>query len=82
MVIHLRQLLQLFRIAISHHEPRYSLGTLDAPDNPDYVKQFATNMKTFTNPINWNTTIYMPITRDLSAGKGPTLALVLTSKEH
>ena len=44
-------------------------GPSDAPDNPDYVKQFATNMKTFTNPINWNTTIYMPITRDLSAGK-------------
>jgi hypothetical protein len=44
-------------------------GPSDAPNNPDTVKQFASNMKTFTNPVNWDTTIYMPITRDLSAGK-------------
>lgn len=44
-------------------------GPTDAPNNPNTVKQFATNMKTFTNPINWDTTVYMPITRDLSAGK-------------
>ena len=44
-------------------------GPLDAPNNPDTVKQFASNLRSFTNPINWNSTIYMPITRDLSAGK-------------
>jgi hypothetical protein len=44
-------------------------GPPNAPDNSDFVKQFATNMKTFTDPINWNTTIYMPITREMSAGK-------------
>jgi len=44
-------------------------GPTDAPNSPDLVKQFAGQMKVFTNPLNWNTTIYMPITRDLSAGK-------------
>lgn len=44
-------------------------GPLNAPENLDEVKQFAFNMKSFTNPAIWNTTIYMPITRELSAGK-------------
>ena len=44
-------------------------GPLDAPSNPEIVKQFAGQIKIFTNPVNWDTTIYMPITRDLSAGK-------------
>jgi len=44
-------------------------GPLDAPDNPGIVTQFAGQMKIFTDPVNWDTTIYMPITRDLSAGK-------------
>ena len=44
-------------------------GPENAPDNPNMVKQFATNMRTFTNPAIWDTTIYMPIARELSAGK-------------
>lgn len=44
-------------------------GPTDAPNNPDIVAQFAAQMKIFTDPQNWDTTIYMPITRDLSAGK-------------
>jgi hypothetical protein len=44
-------------------------GPTDAPDNPDMVAQFASQIKIFTNPSNWDSTIYMPITRDLSAGK-------------
>lgn len=44
-------------------------GPNDAPNNPDMVKNFASQMRIFTDPANWNTTIYMPITRDLSAGK-------------
>jgi len=44
-------------------------GPSDAPSNPDIVAQFASQIKLFTNPMNWDTTIYMPITRDLSAGK-------------
>jgi hypothetical protein len=44
-------------------------GPTDAPNNPDIVAQFASQMKIFTDPANWDTTIYMPITRDLSAGK-------------
>ncbi len=44
-------------------------GPLDAPDNPEIVAQFASQLRLMTNPDIWNTTIYMPITRDLSAGK-------------
>jgi hypothetical protein len=44
-------------------------GPTDAPNNPNIVAQFASQMKIFTDPVNWDTTIYMPITRDLSAGK-------------
>ena len=44
-------------------------GPLDAPDNPDIVVQFASQMRSFTDPAKWNSTIYMPITRDLSGGK-------------
>ena len=44
-------------------------GPTDAPNNPDMVTQFASQIKMFTDPQNWDTTIYMPITRDLSAGK-------------
>jgi len=44
-------------------------GPADAPNNPNIVKQFAANMVTFTDPKYWNSTIYMPITREMSAGK-------------
>ena len=44
-------------------------GPSDAPSNPGIVAQFASQIKIFTNPQNWDTTIYMPVTRDLSAGK-------------
>lgn len=44
-------------------------GPLDAPDNPETVAQFASQLRLMTNPDIWDTTIYMPITRDLSAGK-------------
>jgi hypothetical protein len=44
-------------------------GPLDAPDNPDTVTQFASQLRLMTDPKIWDSTIYMPITRDLSAGK-------------
>ena len=44
-------------------------GPDGAPNNPAEVKQFASQLLAFTDPSMWNTTIYMPITRDLSGGK-------------
>ncbi len=44
-------------------------GPTDAPDDPVEVTKFATQMLAFTNPQLWHSTIYMPITRDLSGGK-------------
>lgn len=44
-------------------------GPSDAPQDPAKVKAFANNMIQFTDPSFWNSTLYMPITRELSAGK-------------
>jgi hypothetical protein len=44
-------------------------GPDNAPNNPGQVKEFAANIVSFTNPASWNSTLYMPITRELSAGK-------------
>ncbi len=44
-------------------------GPDGAPNNPTDVKQFASQLLAFTDPSMWNTTIYMPITRDMSGGK-------------
>ncbi len=44
-------------------------GPDGAPNNPQEVKAFASNILAFTDPDIWNSTIYMPITRDLSGGK-------------
>ncbi len=44
-------------------------GPDGAPNNPAEVKQFASQLLAFTDPSMWNTTIYMPITRDMSGGK-------------
>jgi hypothetical protein len=44
-------------------------GPDDAPNNPDDVKSFAAEILMFTSETMWNTTIYMPITRDMSGGK-------------
>lgn len=44
-------------------------GPNDAPSNPAYVAKFALALMTLTNPDMWDSTLYMPITRDLSAGK-------------
>ncbi|HEY0871930.1 MAG TPA: hypothetical protein VGD94_00555 [Vicinamibacterales bacterium] len=44
-------------------------GPHDAPQDPEKVKAFANNMIQFTDPNFWNSTLYMPITRELSAGK-------------
>ncbi len=44
-------------------------GPNDAPSNPAFVAKFAQAIMTLTNPDMWDSTLYMPITRDLSAGK-------------
>jgi len=44
-------------------------GPDGAPNNPEEVKAFASNILAFTDPDMWHSTIYMPITRDLSGGK-------------
>ncbi len=44
-------------------------GPTGAPNNPAEVKQFASQILALTDFNMWNTTIYMPITRDLSGGK-------------
>ncbi len=44
-------------------------GPDNAPNNPEEVKQFAANILVFTDPDMWSSTIYMPITRDMSGGK-------------
>lgn len=44
-------------------------GPSDAPSDPEKVKTFANNMIQLTDPKFWDSTIYMPITRELSAGK-------------
>ena len=44
-------------------------GPDNAPNNPEDVKTFASELLVFTDPALWNTSIYMPITRELSAGK-------------
>lgn len=44
-------------------------GPDKAPNNPQQVKDFASQIQVFTDPDMWYTTIYMPITRDMSAGK-------------
>ena len=44
-------------------------GPQGAPNNPQEVKAFASNILNFTDPDMWDTTIYMPITRDMSGGK-------------
>ena len=44
-------------------------GPDNAPNNPAEVAAFAANILNFTAPENWGSTIYMPITRDLSGGK-------------
>ena len=44
-------------------------GPDGAPNNPAEVKQFASQILAFTDFNMWNTTIYMPISRDLSGGK-------------
>ncbi len=44
-------------------------GPDNAPNNPAEVKAFASNILNFTDASNWGSTIYMPITRDLSGGK-------------
>ena len=44
-------------------------GPDGAPKDPATVRQFASELLAFTDPNIWNTTIYMPITRDMSAGK-------------
>lgn len=49
-------------------------GPDEAPNDPQKVKQFANNMLQFTDPSFWDSTLYMPITRELSAGKRELLA--------
>jgi hypothetical protein len=44
-------------------------GPDGAPTDPKQVKTFATQMLAFTKDDMWYSTIYMPITRDLSGGK-------------
>ena len=44
-------------------------GPTDAPDDPQKVAAFANNMIQMTDPAFWDSTGYMPITRELSAGK-------------
>jgi|CZKI01.1.fsa_nt_gi hypothetical protein len=44
-------------------------GPDGAPNDPNAVKQFANQMLSMTSPDMWYSTIYMPITRDLSGGK-------------
>ena len=44
-------------------------GPTDAPDDPQKVAAFANNMIQMTDPAFWDSTVYMPITRELSAGK-------------
>ncbi|MBI5768072.1 MAG: hypothetical protein HZA93_09770 [Verrucomicrobia bacterium] len=44
-------------------------GPDDAPNNPEDVKNFAAQMLMLTDPQMWMSTVYMPITRDLSGGK-------------
>ncbi len=52
-------------------------GPTDAPNNPAEVRKLAAQMMSFTKADMWYSTIYMPITRDLSGGQaGPPLALV------
>ncbi len=46
-----------------------SWGPSNAPNDTARIAEFAGLMATFTDPDMWNSTIYMPITRELSAGK-------------
>jgi hypothetical protein len=49
-------------------------GPDDAPRDPEKVKAFANNILQFTDPSFWDSTLYMPITREMSAGKRALLA--------
>ena len=44
-------------------------GPSGAPNNPTVVKQFASQLLAFTDISMWQSTIYMPISRDMSGGK-------------
>jgi hypothetical protein len=48
---------------------RMPWGPPNAPDDPPNVAGFATQIRQLTDPQMWNSTIFMPITRELSAGK-------------
>lgn len=49
-------------------------GPEEAPRDPEKVKAFANNILQFTDPGFWESTLYMPITREMSAGKRALLA--------
>jgi hypothetical protein len=44
-------------------------GPNDAPNNPTEVSTFASQIAMLTSADLWYSTLYMPITRDLSGGK-------------
>jgi hypothetical protein len=44
-------------------------GPDGAHKDPATVRQFASERLAFTDPNIWHTTIYMPVTREMSAGK-------------
>jgi len=49
-------------------------GPEEAPRDPEKVKAFANNILQFTDPGFWDSTLYMPITREMSAGRRTLLA--------
>jgi hypothetical protein len=45
-------------------------GPDNAPNDPEEIRKvYADLIRTFTNEKMWDSTLYMPITRELSAGK-------------
>jgi hypothetical protein len=44
-------------------------GPTDAPNDPTEVATFASQILMLTSADLWSSTLYMPITRDLSGGK-------------